>query len=89
VLKPSIHPKAFLTLKRNVKAGLIARTKIIFSLETGNKKVNEIREETGLTYSCIVYHLKSLRREKLVSCSRGKKPYHWSLTAFGQQKLMS
>jgi predicted transcriptional regulator len=82
------HPNAFLRLKRNVKAGLIARTKILNVLEAGNKSVGEVCRESGLTYACVIYHLKSLRTENLVSRSGAKRPFKWALTNFGQQKLL-
>jgi len=82
------HPNAFLQLKRNVKAGLVARTKILNVLETGNKSARDLCRESGLTYACVIYHLKSLRTEKLISRSGGKRPFRWALTNLGQQKLL-
>jgi len=81
------HPNAFLQLKRNVKAGLVARTKILNVLETGSMSARDICRESGLSYACVIYHFKSLRAEKLVSCSSNKKPFMWALTNLGQQKL--
>lgn len=81
------HPNAYLRRKRNVKAGLITRTKILNVLETGNKGARDLCKESGLSYACVIYHLKSLRTEKLVSCSGAKKPFIWALTNLGQQKL--
>ena len=82
------HPNAFLQLKRNVKAGLVARTKILNVLETGNKSARDLCRESGLSYACVIYHLKSLRTEKLVSRSGTKRPFAWVLTNLGQQKLL-
>jgi len=84
----AFHPNAFLQLKRNVKAGLVARTKILNVLETGNRSVGDVCRASGLTYGCVIYHLKSLRTEKLVSRSGTKRPFVWALTNLGQQKLL-
>lgn len=84
--RPQIHPKAFLAKKRNVKAGLLSRTKIIRSLESGGKSVREICDASKLTYSCVTYHLRSLSRERLVSRSKSNSR-NWALTAYGQQAL--
>lgn len=81
------HPNAFLQLKRNVKAGLVARTKILNVLETSNKSARNLCRESGLSYACVTYHLKSLRMEKLVSRVSAKRPFMWTLTNLGQQKL--
>ena len=81
------HPNAFLQLKRNVKAGLVARTKILNVLETSNKSAHDVCRESGLSYACVTYHLKSLRMEKLVSRVSTKRPFMWALTNLGQQKL--
>jgi len=82
------HPNAFLQLKRNVKAGLVARTKILNVLEIGNRTARDVCRESELSYACVIYHLKSLRNEKLVSRSGTKKPFMWALTNVGQQKLL-
>jgi predicted transcriptional regulator len=83
-----LHPKAHLTTKRNVKAGLRARSKILFTLETTRGTVSEISKRSGLGYSCVTYHLHSMRKEKLVERSK-QRPYLWIVTAFGQQRLGS
>ena len=83
-----IHPKAFLTKKRNVKAGLQARSLIISCLERGPKKTGEICKEIGFTYLKVAYHLKSLIAERIV-VSVGKRPYLWTTTHYGQQSLPS
>lgn len=85
---PKIHPKAYLSKKRNVKAGLVARSKILFFLEEHRTSIPDISNETGLSYECIAYHLRSMIRERLVERSR-HRPYVWAVTVFGQQKLAS
>jgi len=83
-----IHPKAFLAMKRNVKAGLRARSKILFALEEAKRSARDISKRSGLGYDCVIYHLRSMRRERLVERSK-QRPYIWVLTAFGQQRLGS
>lgn len=84
---PSLHPKAYLTSKRNVKAGLISRTKILLVLEGGRKNARDIAKETALSYNCVTYHLKSMKKDRLVERPSKTKPFAWELTPFGQQKL--
>ncbi len=80
------HPKAFLTLKRNVQRGLMARTKIILILEEHVANAKKIAQETALSYASILYHLHLLRAENILS-REGKRPYVWRLTGAGQQRL--
>ena len=83
----TLHPKAYLTSKRNVKAGLIARTKILLALERGTKKVSSLASETALSYDCVAYHLNVMRKDRLVDRTAEKRPFIWGVTPFGQQKL--
>ena len=80
------HPKAYLVTKRNVKAGLRARSKILFVLEEAKRGAPDISKRSGLGYHCVAYHLRSMRKERLVERSK-QRPYFWSLTRFGQQRL--
>jgi DNA-binding transcriptional ArsR family regulator len=81
-----IHPKAYLATKRNVKAGLRARSKILFVLEQAKRSAIDISKRSGLGYDRVMYHLRSMRKEQLVERSR-QRPYVWALTRFGQQGL--
>jgi predicted transcriptional regulator len=82
----ALHPKAYLTSKRNVKAGLISRSKILMVLEKDRNTASAIAKEAKLTYACVSYHLKTMKKERLVD-KLTKKPITWGLTPFGQQKL--
>ena len=84
---PVLHPKAYLTSKRNVKAGLVSRSKILVVLEKERKSASAIAKEAALSYECVAYHLKALRRERLVVRLTKTRPFTWGLTPFGQQKL--
>ena len=81
-----MHPKAYLATKRNVKAGLRARSKILFVLEETKRSASDIAKRSSLGYDCIIYHLRSMRKERLVERTR-QRPYVWALTRFGQQRL--
>jgi predicted transcriptional regulator len=83
----TLHPKAYLISKRNVKAGLITRTKILLALEEGRKIASAVASETALSYDCVAYHLNSMRKDRLVDRIAEKRPFTWGLTPFGQQKL--
>ena len=83
----ALHPKAYLTSKRNVRAGLVARTKIIFVLEAGKKNTANIAKEAALSYVCVAYHLKTMKKDRLVEKVSKTRPVSWTLTPFGQQKL--
>lgn len=85
-MKVEMHPKAHLTTKRNVKAGLRARSKILFILEETKKRAPEVAKASGLGYDCVTYHLRSMMKERLVERSK-QRPYVWAVTKFGQQRL--
>jgi predicted transcriptional regulator len=82
-----LDPKAYLTSKRNVKAGLVTRTKILHVLEKGRSSANNIAKETTLSYDCVAYHLKAMKKDRLVDKEPKKRPFTWGSTPFGQQKL--
>lgn len=83
----AFHPKAYLTSRRNVKAGLISRSKILLVLEADHKTASAIAKAAALSYECVTYHLKSMKKERLVDRLTKAKPFTWGLTPFGQQKL--
>lgn len=83
----ALHPKAYLTSKRNVKAGLISRSKILRALDEKAQSAAEISRDTSLSYECVSYHLMSLKKDRLVQRLTRAKPFTWGLTPFGQQKL--
>jgi predicted transcriptional regulator len=87
MLKLAYHPKAFLTLKRNIQPGLAARTQIISVLEKRVCTIKELCKETGMSYPAILYHLHLLEAENILS-RRDSRPSAWELTGAGQQRLM-
>ncbi len=86
MLKSQYHPKAFLALKRNVKRGLINRTKIVSILQKKPLNARELAERTGLNYNVVIHHLHLLEHEHIAVRS-GKRPYVWRLTGAGQRTL--
>ena len=83
----ALHPKAYLRSKRNVRAGLISRSKILRALDKNGKSAAEIARETSLSYECVAYHLMSLKKDRLVEHLNRTRPFTWKLTPYGQQKL--
>jgi DNA-binding transcriptional ArsR family regulator len=88
MLKALFHPKAFLSAKRNVKPGLVARTQIIQALENVALNARGICKVTGLSYKIVLHHLRLLEAEKVVT-RRGNRPFTWELTGVGQQRLVN
>ena len=86
MFKITHHPKAFLTLRRNVRQGLLARTKIVLVLEKKALNAKSIAQETGLSYASVLHHLHLLEAENILTC-KGKRTYLWELTGAGQQRL--
>jgi len=88
MFKGIYHPKAFLSARRNIRPGLVARTKIVLLLEKGALNTKLLVQQTGLSYSSVQYHLHLLEVENIIS-HKGRKPYSWELTGIGQQRLTS
>ncbi|NIP67336.1 ArsR family transcriptional regulator [Candidatus Bathyarchaeota archaeon] len=85
-MKRAYHPKAFLSLKRNIRPGLVARTQILSQLEEDRLSAKAIAQKTDLSYAATLYHLHLLEAENILLC-KGKRPYLWELTGAGQQRL--
>jgi len=88
MLKVAYNPNAFLAQKRNVRLGLVARTKILQVIEKQAFSIKDIRQECGLRYAVVLYHLRLLEEEKIVQRGGGKRPYFWGLTGTGQKRLV-
>jgi len=86
MFKIAYHPRAFLTIKRNVRQGLLARTKIVLVLEKKASNAKDVAQETGLSYASVLHHLHLLEAENILM-RKGKKQYLWELTGAGQQRL--
>ena len=86
MFKESYHPKAFLTNTKNVKQGLVTRTKIATVLDELPCTAKMISEKTSTSYSSILHHLHLMENEHIVK-RNNNKPYVWKLTGTGQKKL--
>lgn len=86
MLKEAYHPKAFLSLKRNVRPGLIVRTRIVLLLEKGASNAKFMAQKTELTYGVVLHHLHLLEAENIL-VRKGSRPYLWDITGAGQQRL--
>ena len=86
-MKERHHPKAFLVEKRNVKLGLLARSKIARFLEKQSSNAKTIAKGTGMSYAAALHHLHLFEAEKVV-VRKGKRPFLWELTGAGQQSLV-
>jgi predicted transcriptional regulator len=87
MLKISYNPNAYLTHRRNVRLGLVARTRVLDVVKNKELTIKEIRQATGLKFGVVLYHLKLLENEQIVQRKGGKKPYSWMLTGLGQKRL--
>jgi len=85
--KESHHPKAHLQHIKNVRNGLLARTKILDVIDRGPLGIKSISEVTSQSYDVILHHLRLLEAEGSV-LRVGKKPCSWILTGIGQRRLI-
>ncbi len=87
-MSPAYHPRAYLSGMRNVSRGLASRTKIIEAMEQGKTRVSEISEKEKLGRACVSYHLKLLLRKKIAQVKEVGREGRWTLTKYGQEKLL-
>lgn len=88
--KHPYHPRAYMTGMRNVQRGLASRTKIITTIEeSGKSQAAEIAKKAGLGNACVIYHLKLLAGQKVVTSRRIGRSYSWALTTYGQERLFA
>ena len=88
MFKGSYHPNAFLSTRRNIRPGLVARTKIVLLFEKEALDTKTLVQQTRLSYSSVRYHLRLLETEKIVLRKRSR-PCSWELTGVGQQRLIN
>jgi predicted ArsR family transcriptional regulator len=86
--KISYDPNAYLGRKRNVRLGLVARSKILESVKKQASSVKDIGQASGLKYAVVLHHLKLLEEERVIQRKGEKRPYFWSLTGLGQKRLV-
>ncbi|MGD6853397.1 MAG: hypothetical protein ACQCN6_15160 [Candidatus Bathyarchaeia archaeon] len=85
-IKETWHPNAYLKHTRNVHSGLSARTKILALLDTQEFSASKIANQSTLSYTVVVYHLRLLKNEGTVE-HRGSRRYVWLKTGWGQKRL--
>lgn len=88
-LKRVFYPRAFLSRIRNVTSGLTSRTRILQALEKQESSIKGIAAASGLSYNVVVHHLHLLEAEQVVTRKVRKKPFVWTLTGIGQQRLIN
>jgi hypothetical protein len=86
MFKGSYHPAAYMSSIKNVKAGLLMRTKILNILEIKPCISTFLSKKIGASYRSVLHHLNLLAVESTIT-RKGKKPYTWQLTGLGQRRL--
>jgi hypothetical protein len=87
-IKETYHPNAYLQHVKNVKHGLIARTKILSILEEQPVSAGTVAAKTGMSYKVAIHHLRLLENESTIT-RRGNRPCIWMPTGAGQKRLVS
>ena len=85
--KLAFHPNAYLSETRNIRKGLVARTRVLKALERSSATAGVLAKENALSYKVVLHHLRLLEAENIVSRKTSKKPHLWELTGVGQQRL--
>ena len=85
--KTAFNPNAYLREIKNVRRGLVARSRILEALEGISATAGALAKETALSYRVILHHLWLLEAENIVLCKTSKRTYYWALTGGGQQQL--
>lgn len=81
-----LNPRAYLSRMRNVRRGVIARSKIIDSMGAG-ATIPHICHRSGLSPSNVRYHLTNMLAEGLVSRRRVRGRAWWTMTGAGQKTI--
>ncbi|MGB9915278.1 MAG: ArsR family transcriptional regulator [Candidatus Bathyarchaeales archaeon] len=87
-MKEAFHPNAYLQHVKNVRSGLIARTKILNSLEHQSADTLSIAKELRSSYGAVMHHLRLLEKEGIVN-RKGKRPTLWAPSGLGQKRLVA
>ncbi|TRO47005.1 ArsR family transcriptional regulator, partial [Candidatus Bathyarchaeota archaeon] len=72
-MKEAFHPNAYLQHVKNVKNGLITRSRILLTLETQPYDGTAIAKKKSLSYGVVMHHLRLLEGEGIVS-RKGRRP---------------
>lgn len=82
-----ISPRAYLGRIRNVKRGLMTRSRIIELLENGPSTTRRIAGGVGLSQSAVRKQLRNMAAEGIVEGRKIKGRFLWKLTGAGQSTL--
>ncbi len=89
----SLDRRAYLGLIRNIRRGVITRSRILATVERqGQATTAAISRQVHVSYSTVLYHLRNMLRERLVERSSDTKEWRLgpvrqlSLTDFVQPK---
>ncbi len=83
----SYNRRAFLTWIRNVESGLRSRTAILEAVEQKETPTTtEIASVVNISYSTVLYHLKNMEKESIVT--RDPVTGSWRLVDQGQSQLI-
>lgn len=83
----SIHSRAFLRSVRNVKKGLLTRSRIVELLSEKAYTMSQLAEEIGLSESSIRRHLNNMLAEGIVEKIKYRGKVLWRLSGYGQLAL--
>ena len=86
-IKGAYHPNAYVQNVKNVKAGLVARTKILNAIDKQPVSAPAISISIVMSYAGVMYHLHLLEKEETL-CRKGRRPCIWILTGLGQKRLL-
>lgn len=84
---PPVHSRAFLRNVRNVRKGLLTRTRIIELLSEKAYTMGQLAKEVGLSESSIRRHLSNMFAEGIVEKIRYRGRTLWKLSGYGQLAL--
>lgn len=82
-----IRSRAFLRSVRNVRKGILTRSRIIELLSEKAYTANQMAEEVGLSESAVRRHLKNMLSEGIVEKIRYRGKVLWKLSGYGQLAL--
>ena len=82
----SIDRRAYLCTIRNIRRGLITRTKILQALDEHNDTPTaQLARLVEMSYGTILYHLRNMMAEGIVV--RDEETLHWSIGPSEQAEL--
>jgi DNA-binding transcriptional ArsR family regulator len=88
MLRGAYHPKAYLSNIKNIRRGLLARTRILDVLDKRFVDAKTIANDTGMHYGVVMHHLKLLEVEGIIE-RKQSKPHIWIVTGLGQKRLVN